>query len=100
ILAAAWDNYSDDRMQRALGATLDALGGLGLRVLIIGPTPTLPYNAPECLRRHDEKFCAVRKVDFYDQRAAALDAIERAANGRKNVRILDPTAFFCNGRLC
>jgi peptidoglycan/LPS O-acetylase OafA/YrhL len=100
ILAANWVAYSGDRMEETLGPTLDLLGGLGLRVLIIGPSPNLPYKAPECLLRHDERFCAVKKVDFYNQRARALDAIERAINGRTDVRVLDPTSFFCDDKIC
>jgi len=100
ILAAGWGIYAGDEMATALGATLDALTGLGLRVLIIGPSPSLPYKAPECLLRHDEIFCAVNKVDFYHQRMRASNAIEHAATGRKDVRVLDPTAYFCDDKIC
>jgi peptidoglycan/LPS O-acetylase OafA/YrhL len=100
ILSASWRLYAGERMETALGATLDALDRLGVRVLIIGNSPNLPNEVPECLLRYAERLCAMTRADFNNQRAETSDAIDRAARGRNNVRILDPTPLLCNDEVC
>jgi hypothetical protein len=69
-------------------------------VLIVAPSPSLPYKAPECLSRNREAFCAMSRTDFNHQRAEAWAAIEHAAKGRRNVRVFDPASFLCDEQLC
>ena len=99
VLSAAWV-YQDREIEARLPGTLDFLGALGLRILIIGPTPGLRYKAVECLLRHEERFCAWPKAEYERNREKTMREFAGAIAGRAYVKFLDPTPFFCDENRC
>lgn len=99
VLSSDWV-AQDAQIRSRLPGTLDHLGTLGLKVLIIGPTPGLRYTAPECLLRHNERFCAWPRADYNRKRARTMHELAQATSDRPYVKFLDPTPFFCDEELC
>ena len=100
ILSAAWYVYPVGEIGAALSATLDHFESLGLKVLIIAPTPWLRYHAPDCLLRHEESFCAMPRADLETYLEPAYREIKRVATGRKFVKIFDPVPLVCDEVMC
>jgi len=124
ILTAWWKVYADgqdrqvvlpDRSKKVsqkrafvaqLRNTLKTLNKAGAkRILIVGPAPELPHEAPGCVARAlawgdpvDER-CGTPRSKLGPSRRA-LRWLEEAAQGLPYVRIVDPTSTLCDERQC
>ena len=104
VIASRWNGVVDAAsdpatVESALRRTLDALATVP-EVWLMLPPPELRHAAPDCLASGREWQCARDRAeaDAMSARAQALAA--RVARGRHNVRLVDPTAFFCDARQC
>ncbi len=100
VLSPSWHQHMRPDLIAYLVATLDALEGMGLRVLVIGPSPSLPFRAPECLLRRDAASCGLSREALERQRAAVWNPLRQAVAGRARVHLVDPTTLLCDSGGC
>lgn len=94
------DSPSSAEVQAGLRSTLEAASRHARKVLVIGPTPVLRYDAPDCMGTRRLSECARPRAE-HDIRVASVQRILRdAAAGLPNVQIIDPTGFFCTPTQC
>ena len=76
-------------------AKLDALG---IKVIAVRDTPWMEFWVPECLEvhGHDSHECS----QSAEHVLARLSPLERLAKHPANVRFIDMTDYFCDGREC
>ncbi|MER2516583.1 MAG: acyltransferase family protein [Candidatus Accumulibacter phosphatis] len=88
------------QMQTSLERTLGTLESIGLRVLVIAPTPQLVYSAPQCLALRGEADChaprALNDELLDDTRMALAEVVAR----HRDVRLLQLMDFFCDAQTC
>lgn len=76
------------------------------RVVILQSTPTLPFDAPACLAREGwrpdgvHRPAACSSSSQHDGKQAVRDAIQQAARGLPNVRVLDFSGDVCPNHRC
>ncbi len=87
-------------MQAAFDATLDSLERLGLRVIVVAPTPELIYPAPQCVALRGAEHCevgrSINEVWLGDTTAALAEVVERHPNTHF-AQLMD---FFCDAESC
>jgi hypothetical protein len=83
-----------------LRSTLRKLGELGVKVLIIAPTPELRFEAPSCLARRSPEFCSISRLLAEQQRKVALQIVSNAMDKSQNVYLWDPLPTLCAGGIC
>jgi peptidoglycan/LPS O-acetylase OafA/YrhL len=84
----------------SLRQSLTELQRIGVRVLLVAPTPELHFNTPQCLYRRSEKECRLPRERVDERRAATLNAFNVAIEGLNNVKVWDPIDQFCDDRWC
>ncbi|MGH6998542.1 MAG: SGNH hydrolase domain-containing protein, partial [Phenylobacterium sp.] len=107
LLDAATDGRSIP-MDHALVRTLDAIARAapGVRVVVIGPVPELPFVLPHCLaeaghlRRSDRGCRAVPSATPLARAAGAEAAIGAAIRTRPFATAAFPTAALCTSAVC
>jgi hypothetical protein len=83
-----------------VGETLDRLRRVGVkRVLILLPSPEFRTSTMRCLL-HPIEPCEVSREDQEAYRALAVRSLKQAAEGRRDVRWLDPVDVQCNSEKC
>lgn len=100
VLSAAWGAAANGPLDAKLETTLARLEAMGLQVLILCPTPTLPFGAPDCLWRREPERCGLPRADFESQQAAASAAIAAATQRHPDVVTVDPTSYLCDAAEC
>ena len=104
-LAAFWANgrFNDPAFVARLDATIAALRALGRDVVLIGPVPPQPFDVPRRLAHLAQagRLSEAQGIDraALDARTVHLSALFRAWQSR-GVRLIDPAAALCDGRLC
>jgi hypothetical protein len=115
ILAASWRRSlrwvptsgaveNAAKLRDAMFRTIRELRGLGLRVLVLGPVPDLPYPAPECIFRAQSEVDLRRcrytsgEVDFMQR--DIVTALRSATSQFDNTRFIDLKAPFCDVDYC
>jgi peptidoglycan/LPS O-acetylase OafA/YrhL len=88
------------KVRSALGGTLDDLGEMRVRVLLMGPTPVFPHPAIECLARRGLASCMLSRADFDRARTRILGVLTEVAANRPWVRVIDPAEAFCVNDAC
>lgn len=109
ILAAYWKpvidsmhkmGLGDEVLRASLAETVGRLRALGLRVLIMKPTPDLPFDAPSCLARRTPSECGTAQ-DAWEVSMRSIDAaIDQVAAASPSVHALDLTPYFCGMGRC
>lgn len=97
VVLAGW--WANEPALQDLGSTLDALHDVE-RVVLIGPSPDLPDDAPKCIRLHREADCSVPRAVFDARAGVVLARLRQLAASRRNVRVVDVTDVFCDARWC
>lgn len=113
VLAANWRysqtllGASDTPADRAakLGEgvtrTLTALRARGLRVLVLGQVPPLPYRAPECVfLASDPKQCSALRAPLDAEQHDFMAALKSAVAPFDNARFLDLEPALCDAEYC
>jgi peptidoglycan/LPS O-acetylase OafA/YrhL len=90
--------------EQRLGATLDRIAALGLRVILVAPMPELAFDAKECVAREGDAAagarCKTPRADWERHRAASQRIIDAAAPRYPWLRVWDPSALFCDAEFC
>jgi len=87
-------------MERALDKQLSVIGRLGLRTLIIAPSPELPFTVPGCVRRRGADACVYPLKAVQQRRQAVLAVLSRVVARHSQVRLVDPLPLLCDAQLC
>jgi hypothetical protein len=84
----------------ALDSTLTLLQQSKLRVLVLLSPPELRFQLPTCTFFRPVASCGIGR-DTYLRHAAPTWGVVRAVAARHdNVRVIDPSDFFCDSRYC
>lgn len=89
-----------DSLRTGLRQTLSELDRLGIRVLLVAPVPEPYFNAAHCVHRRSPEDCIFSREKVEARRAATLTALQEAAAGFANVRMVDPIDNFCDQTWC
>lgn len=87
-------------LRSGLFATLDLLKSRNVRVLIVAPTPEMPFNVPQCLRRRPAEECVISRAKVEQRRAPILSILHEAEARYPNVRVWDSINQFCDKETC
>jgi peptidoglycan/LPS O-acetylase OafA/YrhL len=115
ILAAAWSNHygtvaaaSDPEAAAKLGeamvSTLRELRGMGMRVLVLGPVPTMPYPVPECIFRarseSELRRCRYTRSEVDLMQHDIVNALQSAVSQFDHAHFVDLKAALCDSDFC
>ena len=122
ILYAYWQNYLNaitlvprwnmpERSENkrifaaALDRTLRKIRALGVKVLLIGPTPAWSFPPPECLyerktRGQNAARCGSPRVLIEQALNPAAGILRTGAARLSNTLYVDTLGFYCNDRIC
>ncbi|MGA8258101.1 MAG: acyltransferase family protein [Nocardioides sp.] len=79
----------------------EELGALGVQTDIVGPTPTIPRNAPLCAARPRPYSCDVARSDaILDEDDNTAWLLERMAALPKGSKYIDATPTLCDDNTC
>ena len=94
ILVARWTTYPSvsglDAVMRKLTRQ---------KIIIIGPTPTLPASVPDCIGMHNLKPCSVSRASFDAEAASVRASLMRLAQ-KYGATYVEPVDFFCTTQVC
>lgn len=100
----------DDRLMQSSASFLvyenslihvaNRLKRIGVNLLLVAPTPGVPWSAPECVARGDSRDCNSTREAAEKQRKDVIVIMQRLAQRFDNVRIWDPLPAFCDAKLC
>jgi peptidoglycan/LPS O-acetylase OafA/YrhL len=93
------------RMAEAMTRAIQRLRDLGLRVLVLGPIPEMPYRVPECvflarLAAGEMQRCGSASRDVDVSQRDVVEALRAATAKFDNVRFVDASAAFCDSMEC
>jgi peptidoglycan/LPS O-acetylase OafA/YrhL len=72
----------------------------GKRVLVLGPTPWLPRDAPDCMRARRLAACTITRAGFDAQARPILAQLRAQAAGFPGVEVIDLSEQFCTRTEC
>jgi hypothetical protein len=91
---------SVESLSNGLSASLSALAALGLRVVVVAPTPFLPFSGPDCLAARPADRCRILRRNVEALRDPALDAVRDVVSRFPNARLWDPIDGLCDREFC
>ena len=104
ILGARWSNHplllEGARAASPFAQALATVTDLGVPVLILAMTPEFERAIPECVARRGERACARTRAAHDARVTPVLAQLRKAAAAGPAVRLLDPTAAFCDAAWC
>ena len=104
VVGVHWSYLADSgdvqALIRGLDIALDSLDGMGVRALVIGPTPLLDESAPECVARRSDEYCRLTRARFNTEEGGILAALTAVVAKHPADGIFDPTPTFCDDRWC
>ncbi len=96
--AVPWSTPSDVRA--GLERSLAFADSAGLRVLIVLPPPDFPHSVPACAAIRAVAQCGVSRAEEDLYRSSSIALVREVARAHRNVRVMDPIAFFCDSLSC
>ena len=91
-------------MRRGLTALIEEARRAGVRrVLVVGPVPEFPVDAPFCLVRSLRlglDGCVMDRTSAETRRGPTMDMLRRVASDFEDVRLADPIDVFCTPKTC
>jgi hypothetical protein len=89
---------NEERVPNGFLARWAKLEALGIKVIAIRDTPWMEFWVPECLEvhGHDSNECS-QKAEHVLARLSPVEALKQHPG---NVRFIDMTRYFCDGREC
>jgi hypothetical protein len=104
VLAAYWERYiNGKRANEARNGIRSALAAVAPhvdRVILLGPTPTLPHTPQKCIAKDQIAACHQTRMDFDREALASRTMLREAASRYPNVTYLDPADYFCTPTDC
>jgi peptidoglycan/LPS O-acetylase OafA/YrhL len=89
-----------DGFEQSLDGLLARAGQLGLRVLIVLPSPIQRIAGPHCLAVRAPEDCFVSRAAMAAYAGPVEVVIRKVATRHGNTRLLDPKDFLCRDGLC
>ena len=86
--------------QVGIRETIQAITDVGVRVIIVTPSPKFKKDIPACLARRKETDCDMTRSEAESGRRADLELVAEANIERKWVSILDPLPSLCTQLRC
>jgi hypothetical protein len=71
-----------------------------LRTLIVLQSPSLTYNAPECLYRRSEMACSISLPEYRKKVQAVDQVLKYVAADFKQAKVFDPEPYLCSQDSC
>ena len=99
-LADLSDGGGVGALAKQLDVALDSLDALGVQALLIGPTPSLDYSAPECMARRTADYCRLARSKFNLENDPIVRALASVVANHPADRFFDPTSTFCDNSWC
>jgi peptidoglycan/LPS O-acetylase OafA/YrhL len=87
-------------MQSYFDTTLSSLERIGVRVVVLAPTPSLVYSAPQCVVTRGESYCNVPRPVVENMLADATTALEEVVVRHPNTRLVQLMDYFCDAQTC
>ena len=104
VIGVHWSYLADsgdaEALIRGLDVALDSLDRMGVRSLVIGPTPLLEESAPECVARRSDDYCRLARSRFDTEEGSILADLTAVIARHPADRIFDPTPTYCDARWC
>lgn len=100
ILASRWPAPGDRDFAADLDMTVDQLSSHVSHVYLLGATPDLPANVPDCIRRHVLTSCEISRDVFVTQSAMVRALLTSISKRHRNVTYVETIDFFCNQLTC
>jgi hypothetical protein len=93
-----------DVLMNGIAATIAEARRAGVqRILIIGPPPEFPWDAPYCIIRSlriGVGSCTISREPVEARRRRTMETIRQAIGGNNSVRLIDPIDLFCTSTVC
>jgi peptidoglycan/LPS O-acetylase OafA/YrhL len=104
VLAEYWERYLHGAREReareGIESALAAVAPHAQRVVVMGPTPTMPYNPQKCIAKDRIAACTVSRAAF-DREATPIRAYLRGLVARyPNAEYVEPVDHFCTATTC
>ncbi len=87
-------------MKASFDATLSQLARIGVRVLVLEPTPELVYAAPQCVSLGGGSRCNVPRAMNESLLGEANKALQEVVSRHENARLAHLMDFFCDTKTC
>ena len=103
ILSANWllPRYgSAEDIRTKLNAGLTSLEHLGIRALIIAPSPIFPSPVPKCVGYRNDDTCRLPRQQYDAATKAVTTDLKLLVSHHRNARLWDPTSQFCDSSWC
>ena len=88
------------QMQLHFDATLSALEKLGLRVLVLGPIPSMVYQVPQCIGSHDVAYCNISRATNAISVGNSEEVLAGVIKHHPNTRLAHLMGYFCDATKC
>jgi hypothetical protein len=104
VLNAHWTEYAvgaagPTQLHATLADTLRGLADIGVAVVVLAPSPDMPFEVPACLVRREESVCNLDRAVGERQRAAVLSMFREQVRAPRGW-LVDPFAALCDSTLC
>ncbi len=87
-------------MQTDLDKLLSTLEGAGLRVVVLAPTPSLIFYAPQCVGFGHGQRCDTSRAENEALLAGAISALDEVVQRHPKTRFVQLMDFFCDVESC
>ena len=87
-------------MQSSLDAMLSTLEGIGVRVVVVAPTPELVFSASQCLALGRGSQCNVPRASSELHVGYSTAALAEVISRHPNARLVQAMDFFCDAQTC
>jgi len=87
-------------LESSLDGVVGAAEKLGIRVLIVLPSPIQRISGPHCLAVRRAEDCFISTADMAAYVGPVEAVIRKVAARRPNVRLIDPKDFLCRDGRC
>lgn len=87
-------------MQADFDRLLTTLEDAGLRVVVLAPTPSLIFDAPQCVGFGHGQACDTPRAENEALLEGAVSALVEVVERHPNTRFVNPMDFFCDAKTC
>ncbi|HMB55962.1 MAG TPA: acyltransferase family protein [Arenimonas sp.] len=88
------------KLRSNLDESLSALTAMGLRVVVMAPTPEMIYPVPQCLARRKPEQCETPRAMNDAMLADVTKLLREVVAKHPGVTLIDPIGFFCDSTRC
>jgi peptidoglycan/LPS O-acetylase OafA/YrhL len=103
VLSANWllPRYGGSALLKSkLQEGLTYLARIGMRALIIAPSPIFPFSVPKCVGYRGTETCRILRTDYDAATKALTDDLQLLVKSHRNAHLWTPTSQFCDLTWC